>query len=179
MRKIAVFVAFLMFSLFASGLLGVAHDQISYTVSNEYFTKFKFIQFHLLDSGVPERIRAAQVGFFSSWWMGLPLGLLAGAAGFIHTSASQMRRALFLSLPVIVGFTLAFALLGLAYGAVQTVNLELANYAAWFVPQGLEQPRRFICAGYMHNAAYLGGVAAIPASWLFHVWYRRHAARAA
>ncbi len=179
MRKIAILVVYLLASLIAAGLFGVLHDQISYTISNEYFTKFKFIQFHLLDSEVPERIRVAKVGLLASWWMGAPLGLLTGLAGFIHPSAAQMRKALLLSLPVLMGFTLVFALLGLAYGAAQTANLDLANYAGWFVPQGLERPRSFICAGYMHNSAYFGGVVAIPVAWLFHVLYRRHAARAA
>jgi hypothetical protein len=177
MRKFATFVVFLFASLLAAGLFGVVHDQISYTVSAEYFTKFKFIQFHLLDLGVPERIRAAKVGFLASWWMGVPLGLLTGVAGFIHPSTSQMRRALLLSLPVIMSFTLAFALLGLVYGFRQTVNLDLGNYAGWFVPQDLKQPRNFICVGYMHNSAYIGGVVAIPVAWIFHFLYRRHTAR--
>jgi hypothetical protein len=184
MRKFATFIAFLVAAMLAAGVFGVLHDQLSYTVSSEYFTKFKFIQFHLLDADIPERVRAAEVGFLASWWMGMPLGLLTGCAGFIHPSAAQMRNALLLSLPVIMGFTLAVALAGLAYGFVQTAHLDLADYAGWFVPQGLEQPRNFICAGYMHNSAYLGGMAATPVAWLFHFLYRRqpyrrHAAGAA
>ena len=158
MRKVATLAAFLIVAVLAAGAFGVLHDQISYTVSSEYFTRFKFLQFHLLDAGVPERVRAAKVGFLASWWMGLPLGLLTGVVGFIHPNASQMGKALLLSLAVIVGFTLAFALAGLTYGFFQTTTLDLNNYAGWFLPQGLEHPRNFICAGYMHNSAYLGGL---------------------
>jgi hypothetical protein len=77
-----------------AGLFGALHDQMSYTVSSEYFAKFKFIQFHLLDPGVPERIRAAKVGFLASWWMGIPLGVLCGSAGFVQRSPALMLRAL-------------------------------------------------------------------------------------
>jgi hypothetical protein len=179
MRKTANFIAFLVAAVVAAGVFGVLHDQISYTVSSEYFTRFKFLQFRLLDAEVPERVRAAEVGFLASWWMGIPLGFLTGVAGFIHPGASQMRKALLLSLPLIVGFTLAFALAGLAYGFFQTATLDLSHYADWFVPRGLEHPRNFICVGYMHNSAYLGGVAAIPVAWIFHFIYRGRAARAA
>jgi hypothetical protein len=177
MRKIHTLWAFVAVAMLVAGLFGVVHDQISFTVSPEYFTKLKFVQFRLLDADIPERLRVAQVGFLASWWMGIPLGFLAGIAGFIHPTEAQMRRALLRSLPVIAGFTLAFALAGLAYGFVQTATLDLNDYAGWFIPPDLEQPRNFICAGYMHNSAYIGGAAAIPVAWLFHFFYRRRCAQ--
>lgn len=177
-RKFAIFLAFLPAAITMAGLFGAIHDQISYTVSDEYFTRFKFIQFRLLDSDTPERLKAALVGFLASWWMGLPLGLLTGMAGFIHPTSRQMKRALFWSLPLMAGFTLAFALGGLVYGYFQTTELDITAYQGWFIPKGLVHPRNFICAGYMHNAAYIGGVAAIPLTGIFHFMYRRRSALA-
>ena len=175
MRKLAVFAMFLVLAVLTAGAFGALHDQISYTVSYEYFTRFKFLEFRLLDPEVPERLRAAMVGVLASWWMGIPLGLLAGAAGFIQPTATQMLRALLLSLAVITGFTLLFALAGLVYGYSQTAHLDLRNYAGWFIPRNLVHPRNFICAGYMHNSAYLGGLLAIPVAWAFQIYYRRWA----
>ena len=169
MRRFAVFIVFVLAAVLAAGAFGALHDQISYTVSPEYYTKFKFLQFDLLNDGVPERARAAQVGFLGSWWMGVPLGVLIGAAGFIHPDVPQMRRALFWSLVVAVAFTLVYALGGLVYGIVQTANFELASYEGWFIPQGLEHPRRFLCVGYMHNAAYTGGELAVAIAWALHL----------
>ena len=71
-----------------------------------------------------------------------------------------------------MGFTLLFALGGLVYGYFQTSTLDLANYSGWFIPPGLDQPRRFLCAGYMHNSAYIGGALGIPVAWLFNVAFR-------
>jgi len=175
MQRLIALIAFMIVTMLAAGAFGILHDQISYTVSNEYFTRFKFPQFQLLDANIPERIRAAEVGFLASWWMGIPVGLLTGIAGFIHPTARQMRKALLLSLAVISVFTLTFALLGLAYGFIRTTHLNLSEYADWFVPQGLERPRNFICVGYMHNSAYLGGLIAIPIAWCFHSIYRQSA----
>jgi len=84
-----------------------------------------------------------------------------------------------LSLGVICMFVLLVALAGLAYGLFRASQPDLANYGGWFIPPDLEHPRRFIGVGYMHNSAYLGGAAAIPLGWLFHVFYRQMSAPAA
>lgn len=43
MRKLAVLMGFVLAAMVAAGLFGVVHDQISYTVSPEYYTRFKFL----------------------------------------------------------------------------------------------------------------------------------------
>jgi hypothetical protein len=172
MDKFKALSLFVVLAVVAAGIFGAVHDQISYTVSHEYFTRFKFRQFGLLDESVPARWRAAEVGIRASWWMGIPLGLLTGVAGLIQKSAEQMRKAMLWSLVFIVGFTLASALCGLLYGYVQTEHFDPLAYRGWYVPRDLEHPRNFLCAGYMHNAAYLGGLLAIPAAWLFHWAYK-------
>ena len=176
MKKIAIFLLFLPAAALVAGLFGAAHDQISYAVSPEYFTKFKFIQFRLLDAEVPDRIRTATVGFLASWWMGIPLGILCGLAGFLQRTPAIMARALAWSLPVIAIFTLIVALAGLAYGWWQTETIDVSNYRGWFVPPNVADLRRFLCAGYMHNSAYLGGALSIPAAWLFHLIVRARVA---
>jgi hypothetical protein len=91
MQRVGVYLLFLPAAVLVAGLFGIIHDQISYSVSPEYFTKFKFIQFHLLDVDLPDRARAAMVGFLASWWMGIPLGILCGAAGFVQRSPDSWR----------------------------------------------------------------------------------------
>jgi hypothetical protein len=78
MKKIGIFVLFLPAAMPVAGLFGIIHDEISYSVANEYFTKFKFMQFRLLDTNLPDRCRAGEVGVLASWWMGIPLGILCG-----------------------------------------------------------------------------------------------------
>jgi hypothetical protein len=171
-RKLIVFGLFVVLATFIAGLYGMVHNQISYTVSPEYFTKFKFRQFDLATSPLADRVRAAVVGFFASWWMGVPLGILTGAAGFIHRDARQMLRVLLWSMLVAVAFTLLFGLAGLVYGYLETAQIELADDRGWFIPEDVTDLRRFLCAGYMHNSSYLGGVLAIFVAWAFHVVVR-------
>jgi hypothetical protein len=172
--KIGLFFLFVPLATISAGAFGALHDQISYTVSSEYFTRFKFIQFGLLDEAVPERWRVAIVGFGASWWMGIPLGVLCGVAGFIQRSPGLMIRALLWSLPLLAAFTLTLALTGLAYGWFKTTTIDLADYRGWRIAPDVEHLRRYLCVGYMHNWAYVGGDLSIPAVWLFHVgfWLR-------
>jgi hypothetical protein len=169
MQKLLIYLLFVVLAVVAAGLYGMLHNQISYTVSPEYFTKFKFWQFHLANSTQPERWRAALVGFLAAWWMGIPMGLLVGAAGFIHRGHRRMLRVLLWSLPVTVGFTLLFGLGGLLYGFLQTTHLEISQYANWYIPENVTDLRRYVCAGYMHNSSYLGGLVAVFVAWTFHI----------
>ncbi len=54
-----------------AGIFGILHDQITYTISPEYFTRMKFDQFSYADFGYPPRIFVAEIGFLATWWVGL------------------------------------------------------------------------------------------------------------
>jgi len=172
MKKFMIYLLVVALAIAVAGLYGMVHNQISYTVAPEYFTKFKFRQFGLVDIPLPDRIRASIVGFLASWWMGIPIGLLVGAAGFIHRNAREMFRITILSFLVVVGFTLLFGFGGLLYGYFQTMHIDAANYLGWYIPDDVTDLRRFLCAGYMHNSSYLGGVLAIIVAWIFHIVMR-------
>jgi hypothetical protein len=58
------------------------------------------------------------------------------------------------------------------YGWLQTEHIELAEYRGWFIPKDVTNLRRFLCAGYMHNSSYLGGLLGILVAWAFHVVVR-------
>jgi hypothetical protein len=49
-----------------AGIYGVLHDQISFTISPEYFTKVKFRQFGYADFGGPPRVFAGEIGFLAT-----------------------------------------------------------------------------------------------------------------
>lgn len=149
-KKLIVFGLFVALAVIVAGVYGAVHDQISYTVSPEYFTKFKFQQFQLGGSPHVDRVRAAMVGFLASWWMGIPVGILVGLAGFIHRGTGQMLRMLLWSMFVAVVFTLLFGLAGLLYGYLQTEHIDLADYHGWSIPDDVTHLRGYLCAGYMH-----------------------------
>jgi hypothetical protein len=169
MKKLIAIGILWLLALPIAGVFGMVHDQVSYTVSHEYFTKFKFQQFHLLDPSIPERIRVAEIGFLASWWMGIPIGFLIAPVTLIHRSVSAMFRLGLMSYLILIVVTALFSTVGLLYGIVQTRTIDLLAYHGWFIPPDLVDLRRFLCTGYMHNAAYLGGTIGIAVALLFHL----------
>jgi hypothetical protein len=172
MKKFVVFIFLVLLAIVLAGLYGAIHNQISYSVSPEYFTKFKFQQFGLDGLNLPDRLRASIVGLLASWWMGIPIGLLVGGFGFIHSTHWQMLKITLWSFAVVIAFTLLIGLCGLLYGWYETRNINLADYQGWFIPDDIVDLRHFLCAGYMHNSAYLGGTLAIFVAAVFHVVVR-------
>jgi hypothetical protein len=168
-QKVIVLLLLVMAGIVIAGTYGAIHNQVSYSVSSEYFTRFKFEQFGLANSQLPERCGAAIVGVLASWWMGFPIGLLIGLAGFLQKGSRAMIRVSMKAFMVAVLVTSLFSICGLVYGFVQTADLQSAVYADWYLPSNLVQPRRFICAGYMHNSSYLGGVISVLAGLAYQI----------
>jgi hypothetical protein len=171
-KKLLVFILLVFVAVLFAGIYGVIHDQITYTVSPEYYTKFKFHQFGLINSPLPDRVRVAIVGFLASWWMGVPIGMLVGLLGFIHRGYRRMLDVSIRSFALVVVFTLTIGLLGLAYGFLKMSSIDRTAYAEWFIPPDVVDLRRYICVGYMHNASYIGGALSILAAWIYHIAVR-------
>lgn len=169
-KKLIVYLSLVFVAVVLASIYGAFHNQLSFAVSPEYFTKFKFYQFGYLDSKLPERVRASLVGIRASWWMGFPIGLLAGIAGFVHPNYKRMLRVSIQALLVALAFTFIFGVAGLLYGLWKTSNLDVSTFNDWYLPFDAEYPRSFVCAGYMHNSAYLGGILSIPVAWIYHIY---------
>src|SRR5262245_2708964 len=92
-RRLPAMLGITLLGAAVGGVYGALHDQLSYTISPEYFTKLKFAQFAYADFGWPHRVLAAEVGFLATAGVGLIAGWvlarvgldeLAAAAGRIH-----------------------------------------------------------------------------------------------
>src|SRR6187401_3401747 len=121
MTKFLTLIVLIIVSCLLAGLYGILHDQLTYTISPEYYTKFKFYQFGFMDIGneaiFPNpRIEVSFVGLLATWWMGIPIGVILGLVGLIHKSSKVMFKVTFGAF--LVAITLAFVtgLVGLAYG---------------------------------------------------------------
>ncbi len=144
-------------AMLIAGAYGALHDQISFSIAPEYFTRFKYSQFGLAGSALPDRAKAALIGFLATWWMGLPIGWVVGAFGFLHRPAGLMFRRSLRAFGVVVIVALAVGLGGLGYGWFFASH-DPADYRDWFIPQDLEHPAHYLAVGYMHNFSYLGGI---------------------
>lgn len=141
-----------------AGLYGILHDQITYTISPEYFTKLKFAQFRFANFGLADRVFVSTIGFLATWWVGLIAGwflarrLIPGQPR--HHAYRQIRNGII----CIFAFALSFGVIGYAYGLWRGPD---ADYSSWtWASQELEisDTWSFVRVAYIHNAGYLGGL---------------------
>jgi hypothetical protein len=170
--KILLLLIFPFIAQLIAGGYGALHNQISYTVSSEYFTLFKFNQFHLQDNPSNNRIKAAIVGYRASAWMGFYIGIFIGLSGLVQKTPKLMALRTVEALGIVAAVTLFVGLIGLLRGYIITSDINLEGYQNWYIPYILDNLRRFLCAGHMHNSSYLGGVIGIPFGIAFQIYTR-------
>jgi hypothetical protein len=140
-----------------AGLYGAIHDQISYSVSPEYFDAFKFIQFSIPWT-LWNRVGAALVGWSATWWMGLIIGVpVLLVARLLPTTRAYVRESL-IAFAVVALTALA---IGLGALAVARATITAENVRSFWYPATLRDPAAFAQVGMMHNFGYLGGLVGI------------------
>lgn len=152
------------------GLYGILNDQLTYTISPEYYTKFKFYQFGILEKGNEAivhnpRLLVSAVGFMATWWMGLPIGFILGLVGWIHQDNQKMLRVTLKAILITILVAFATGLIGLAFGKLYLADKGLE----WWLPKNLIDKESFIMVGSMHNFSYLGGLIGLMAGVIYSV----------
>jgi hypothetical protein len=139
-----------------AGIYGIAHDQITYSISEEYFTKLKFNQFQFADFGLPARLFVAEIGFLATWWVGIIAGwFLARIAAPKWPAKTALKKCLQAFFVMIATAFLA-AVFGYALGAFHS-----GDYSDWqeFTHLlALNDTSAFVQVAYIHNSSYIGGV---------------------
>lgn len=141
-----------------SGLYGMVHNQISYSISSEYFTAFKFHQFQI-DTSLPPRLGAAIVGFGAAWWMGIVIGVFLIPCGLLLRGDREFFWGVLQAFGVVLLTTASFSLLGI--GIAYLIVSANPHDALTYNDIQLTDPVAFMRAGMMHNFSYLGGVVGI------------------
>ena len=172
MKKFLILLLIIGVSPLIGGIYGILNDQLTYTISPEYYTKFKFFQFGLIDlvNSANPRIGVSAVGFLATWWVGLPIGIILGLVGLIHKNSKRMFYVSLKAILVTVIVTFVIGLIGLAYG-----KLYLAHTGVnWWFPDNLVDTKNFIAVGSMHNFSYyLGGPAGVIAGVIYSIRQKR------
>jgi hypothetical protein len=148
--KFAQFPLWLLLACLAAGLYGMAHNQITYTLGPEYFTAFKFRQFHV-GPDFPPRLAAAIIGWKASWWMGIIAGLPVFALALFVPGRAGYARLCSRGFALVLASAFVIALVAFLFG--------LMLREAWLPDLSglnLADPPGFARAALMHDASYLG-----------------------
>jgi hypothetical protein len=162
MRKFAIFCLIILVATVIAAIYGVGHDQVTYSISPEYYTKFKFIQFNLADSAAAQHMtqpRSAVVmtGVKATWWMGVLIGVVLGLAGFIFRDADTMFSSVLRALWLVLLVVIIAGVVGGLYGH----HVLAGKGVSWWMPGNLKDRRAYITVGSIHNFSYVGGAAGV------------------
>lgn len=148
-----------------SGMYGVLHDQITYSISPEYFTRLKFFQFQWANIGLPPRLFVGEIGFLATWWVGFfSAWFLARIAVPAWPIGMAVRRCL-------AGFGVIFILafiagvIGFYFGVRHS-----GDYSSWkeiCLKLGVTDVPAFVRVAYIHNAGYVGGLVGLIVAIIF------------
>lgn len=159
-----------MFSTLLAGLYGALHDQLTYSISSEYFTKFKYQQFGFEPAWFGgHRPTVALIGFLATWWVGLLTGLIFGLLGLLFVPPTKLVGTLPRAVRLAFGTTIATEIIGYCYGRFFLATTGVT----WWLPNDLQHPADFITVGSMHNFGYCGGLVGLLVGTVYILRRRR------
>ena len=164
LKKILVAPCLIVVACLVAGLYGSIHNQVSYTVSPEYFTQFKFHQFNIVDK-FPDRVGAAIVGFLAAWWMGILISMFLVPIGIVIKGFRSYCSTVVGSFIVVAMTALVTGMVGLMVG-IATVQSDVEIQKTKF-DTDIQDDVAFLWAGSMHNFSYLGGAIGLIAGVVY------------
>jgi hypothetical protein len=143
-----------------AAVYGAVHDQISFSIAPEYFTRLKFRQFAWADLGLPPRLFATEVGVLATWWVGLVGGWLLARAGLAELPGGGRRAPTVRAFGIVLGAAGAGGLIGATFGVAESRG-DLAGWADWQRALDLRDLPAFVVVAYLHAGGYLGALAGV------------------
>lgn len=140
------------------GCYGVIHDQLSYTISSEYFTAFKFYQFQYVDFGLPNRVFASIIGFIATWWVGLFVGWILARIRYYSGDFKTANRDILEGFATVAATALLALCIGALIGYIRAFCFPLNEFWGWEKELSGLKLQKFVMVGIIHNSEYLGGL---------------------
>ena len=141
-----------------AALYGVVHDEVTYTISTEYFTVVKFRQFHYADFGFPVRVFVAEIGALATWWVGFAGGWFMARTLTADRLATSPLPWVLRGFAIMLGCAFVAGVIGYGYGSIGEITTGNSDLAATAASIGVKDIPAFVRVAYIHNAGYLGGL---------------------
>jgi hypothetical protein len=141
-----------------AGSFGIIHDQITFSISREYFTHLKFVQCSYANFGLPPRFFVAEIGFLATWWVGLFAGWFLARVMVPAFSRAEARHHILQGFGIILAGSLGASFLGYGFGLLRGPNADLSRWQELASEHHITDLPRFVRVAYIHNASYLGGL---------------------
>ncbi|WP_131725336.1 hypothetical protein [Chryseobacterium sp. Leaf180] len=152
-RTFFTFILIIFSSTIIASIFGIINNQISYTISNEFFEYYLFGNFGTNNLNISnKRIEASIVGIIGTYWVGLIIGFIY-AIIFLFLKHSKKLENIYLTILI----NIAFAILGSLIGFLIANFLIGWENSGVFIDFGIQHPQNYVNAAYMNSGSYYGG----------------------
>lgn len=149
MLRIFILISLIICGTFISCLYGIVHDQITYTISPEFYNLVRFPHHNI--SIEAARWGALQIAVINSWKIGFIISIIVSTAGLIHFNNRKIIRFTLESF-LLVAITAAIVTsLGFIFGLFH--HFDESKLAETVV-----QKSNFLLVQSIHNSTYIGGL---------------------
>lgn len=153
-----------------AGLYGIIHDQITYTIGPEYFTKFKFDQFFYLNQNQPQRVIVMEIGFLATWWVGFFAGWFLGRITVPHETIETAAKHTVQGVMIIIGTAVLFGTVAAFLKPAEINEPSMETWKFMLSSFRVTDTAAFLRVGNIHNGSYLGGLIGLITAI---IWVRR------
>lgn len=150
-----------------AGIYGIIHDQITYSISPEYFTKIKFNQFQLINFGFNEVIFVSIIGSIATGAVGFFVGWFLGRYYIPEQESSLALKNIKIGFLIVLLSSLFCASIAYLYGIYANPNAHLAFWKNTFEIYKIDDGWSFVRVAYIHYGSYFGGLLGIIATYTF------------
>jgi hypothetical protein len=177
-NKIIVLFLIILVSPVIAGSYGIIHNQITYTISPEFFTKNMFYRFGLDEYfNGSQRLGASIVGFLSTWWLGIPIGIILAIVGCLFDNGKTMLKRTLMAMSIAILFAVITPFISVIFYFSEKY-LNSVSYEQYFIsepeflPEGvnIDDHFNFYLVGQIHNFSYLGGLLGLFAGIIYLIW---------
>lgn len=149
--KFITLLSLVLLAALLGGIYGALYDQLTYTISPEFFTKFRFEMFKITPE-INNRGAVAYIGFLNTWKAGAVLGAVLALAGLINADNKRMFRHTMLAFGITLFTAFVTGLLGwLVSGSLNQTGIDPELHILDTIS--------FHKVITMNNFSYAGGVA--------------------
>jgi len=158
LHDLPVMLGFAFLGALIAGGYGIVHDQITFAIGPEYFTKLKFQQFAWANLHQGDRVFVSCIGFLATWWVGLIIGWVLARRLVPNQHLPTARRKIFFGFKVVFVTGFVFGIGGYLYGLYRGAGADYSDWEFALRRIKIDDMWSFVRVAYIHNAGYLGGL---------------------
>ncbi len=160
-KNFKLILPYIFFGIFVASIYGAIHNQITFAISPEYFTKLKFIQFDYARMGSSDIVFASIVGILATSCFGMFTGWFLGRFRFYSNNISTAKKDILLGFAIVFSSAILFAIIGGCLGYIRGYHFPINTFLGWEKELTLQELKQFIVVGFIHTAGYIGAFTGI------------------